>query len=92
MKFLAILNQEKIVKGFGMRDFPPADVAKLFGAEYQLSFSKGYIQIKIHPLKIQENQQNIQGSNNNVFTDYLKFKNRQYGIALTHQNSFDNQN
>ncbi|NER02465.1 MAG: hypothetical protein F6K17_07410, partial [Okeania sp. SIO3C4] len=33
MKCLAILNQENVVKGFGMLDFPPVDVAELFRAE-----------------------------------------------------------
>ncbi|NEP77781.1 MAG: hypothetical protein F6K39_06115 [Okeania sp. SIO3B3] len=33
MKCLVILNQEKIVKGFGMSNFPPADVGELFRAE-----------------------------------------------------------
>ncbi|NEO54754.1 MAG: hypothetical protein F6K54_17710 [Okeania sp. SIO3B5] len=33
MKCLAILNPEKIVKGFEMLDFPPADVAELFRAK-----------------------------------------------------------
>ncbi|NET45471.1 hypothetical protein [Okeania sp. SIO2B3] len=55
MKCLAILNPQKIVKGFemsnfppadvaelfGMSNFPPADLAELFGAEYELSSSKG---------------------------------------------------
>ncbi|NEQ76869.1 MAG: hypothetical protein F6K23_29905 [Okeania sp. SIO2C9] len=33
MKCLAILNQGKIVKGFGISDFPPGDLAELSGAE-----------------------------------------------------------
>ncbi|NEP77778.1 MAG: hypothetical protein F6K39_06100 [Okeania sp. SIO3B3] len=33
MKFLAILNQEKIVKYFGISNFPPGDLAELFRAE-----------------------------------------------------------
>ncbi|NEQ74777.1 MAG: hypothetical protein F6K23_18035 [Okeania sp. SIO2C9] len=33
MKCLAILNPEKIVKGFRISDFPTADLAELSGAE-----------------------------------------------------------
>ncbi len=33
MKCLAILNQENVLKAFGMSDFPPADVAELSGVE-----------------------------------------------------------
>ncbi|NEO54762.1 MAG: hypothetical protein F6K54_17750 [Okeania sp. SIO3B5] len=33
MKCLAILNQENVVKGFRISDFPPVDLAELFGAE-----------------------------------------------------------
>ncbi|MDY7006971.1 MAG: hypothetical protein SWX82_24350 [Cyanobacteriota bacterium] len=33
MKCLVIVNQEKIVKGFAMSDFPPVDVAKLLESE-----------------------------------------------------------
>ncbi|NEP77785.1 MAG: hypothetical protein F6K39_06135 [Okeania sp. SIO3B3] len=33
MKCLVILNQEKIVKDFGISDFPPGDLAELFRAE-----------------------------------------------------------
>ncbi|NEP77783.1 MAG: hypothetical protein F6K39_06125 [Okeania sp. SIO3B3] len=33
MKCLAIFNQENVVKGFGMSNFPPADIAELFRAE-----------------------------------------------------------
>ncbi|NES71518.1 MAG: hypothetical protein F6K24_43125 [Okeania sp. SIO2D1] len=42
----SILNQENVVKYFGMSDFPRADVAELSGDEYQLSASKGYIKVK----------------------------------------------
>ncbi|MDY7006975.1 MAG: hypothetical protein SWX82_24370 [Cyanobacteriota bacterium] len=31
MKCLAILNQENVVKGFGISNFPPADLAELSG-------------------------------------------------------------
>ncbi|WP_287523710.1 hypothetical protein [Okeania sp. SIO2C2] len=41
-------------------------------------------------MKTQENQQNIQGSSNDVLTAYVKLKNRQDWIALTNQHSFDN--
>ncbi|WP_202221764.1 hypothetical protein [Okeania sp. KiyG1] len=33
MKFLTILNQERIVKSFRISGFTPAYVAELFGAE-----------------------------------------------------------
>ncbi|NEO54759.1 MAG: hypothetical protein F6K54_17735 [Okeania sp. SIO3B5] len=33
MKCLAIFNQEKILKSFGISDFPPVDLAELFRAE-----------------------------------------------------------
>ncbi|NER02463.1 MAG: hypothetical protein F6K17_07400 [Okeania sp. SIO3C4] len=33
MKCLAIFNPENVVKGFGMSDFLPADLAELSGAE-----------------------------------------------------------
>ncbi|NEP77784.1 MAG: hypothetical protein F6K39_06130 [Okeania sp. SIO3B3] len=33
MKCLAIFNQENVVKGFGISDFPPGDLAELFRAE-----------------------------------------------------------
>ncbi|NEO54751.1 MAG: hypothetical protein F6K54_17695 [Okeania sp. SIO3B5] len=92
MKCLVIFNPEKNVKSFRISDFPPTNLAELFGNEYELSTSKGYIQAKSYPLKTQENQQNIQDSTNNVLTDYLKLKNRQYGIALTHQHNFKNEN
>ncbi|NES71517.1 MAG: hypothetical protein F6K24_43120 [Okeania sp. SIO2D1] len=59
MKCIAIFNQENVVKYFGMSDFPRADVAELSGAEYELSASKGYIKVKIYPLKSQENPENI---------------------------------
>ncbi|WP_375342008.1 hypothetical protein [Okeania sp. SIO3B5] len=74
VKCIAILNQENVVKGFGMSGFPRADVAELLGAEYELSGWKGYIQF----------------STNDVLTAYVKLKNRQYWIALTNQHSFDN--
>ncbi|MDY7006969.1 MAG: hypothetical protein SWX82_24340 [Cyanobacteriota bacterium] len=33
MKCLVIVNQEKIVKGFGISNFPPADLAELLESE-----------------------------------------------------------
>ncbi|NEP77780.1 MAG: hypothetical protein F6K39_06110 [Okeania sp. SIO3B3] len=33
MKCLAIFNPEKIVKSFGISDFPPGDLAELFRAD-----------------------------------------------------------
>ncbi|MDY7006974.1 MAG: hypothetical protein SWX82_24365 [Cyanobacteriota bacterium] len=33
MKCLSIVNQEKIVKDFGISNFPPANLAELSGAE-----------------------------------------------------------
>ncbi|NEO54753.1 MAG: hypothetical protein F6K54_17705 [Okeania sp. SIO3B5] len=33
MKCLAILNQENVVNGFGISDFPPVDLAELFRAK-----------------------------------------------------------
>ncbi len=74
IKCIAILNQENVVTGFGMSGFPRADVAKLLGAEYELSGWKGY----------------IQADPNDVLTAYVKLKNRQDWIALTNQHSFDN--
>lgn len=74
IKCIAILNQENVVKGFGMSGFPRADVAELLGQEYELSGWKGY----------------IQGSENDILTAYVKLKNRQDWIALTNQHSFDN--
>ncbi|MGB3513481.1 MAG: hypothetical protein WBA93_30570 [Microcoleaceae cyanobacterium] len=74
IKCIAILNQENVVKGFGMSGFPRADVAELFGAEYELSGWKGYIQF----------------SSEDVLTAYVKFKNRQDWIALTNQHSLEN--
>ncbi len=74
IKCIAILNQENVVKGFGMSGFPRADVAELLGNEYELSGWKGY----------------IQASTNDVLTAYVKLKNRQDWIALTNQHSFGN--
>ncbi|NEP88952.1 MAG: hypothetical protein F6K18_20125 [Okeania sp. SIO2C2] len=74
IKCIAILNQENVVKGFGMSGFPRADVAELLGTEYESSGWKGY----------------IQASTNDVLTAYVKLKNRQDWIALTNQHSFDN--
>ncbi|NES71519.1 MAG: hypothetical protein F6K24_43130, partial [Okeania sp. SIO2D1] len=76
VKCIAILNQENVVKGFGMSGFSRADVAELLGAEYELSGWKGYIQF----------------STNDVLTAYVKLQNRQDWIALTNQHSFENQN
>ncbi|GGA22804.1 hypothetical protein [Okeania sp. KiyG1] len=74
IKCIAILNQENVVKGFGMSGFPRADVAELLGGEYELSGWKGY----------------IQASKNDVLTAYVKLKNSQDWIALTNQHSFEN--
>ncbi|MGB3513482.1 MAG: hypothetical protein WBA93_30575 [Microcoleaceae cyanobacterium] len=53
MKCLTILNQKNIVKGFGMSDFSRVDVAELFGSEYELSTSKGYIQFSTNDVLYQ---------------------------------------
>lgn len=74
IKCIAILNQENVVRGFGMSGFPRADVAELLGAESELSGWKGY----------------IQASPDDILTAYVKLKNRQDWIALPNQYSFDN--
>ena len=101
IKCIAILNQENVVKGFGMSGFPRADVAELLGVEYEFSGWKGYIKVKSKPfsyttqkeksiLSLGRNQENIQISANEILTAYVKLKNRQDWIALTNKHSFDN--
>ncbi|MDE5112099.1 MAG: hypothetical protein O4753_12855, partial [Trichodesmium sp. St7_bin2_1] len=88
IKCIAILNQENVVKGFGMSGFPRADVAKLLGAEYEFSGWKGYIEVKSEKSKL-KSQENVQISAKEILTAYVKLKNRQDWIALTNQHSFD---
>ena len=88
IKCIAILNQENVVKGFGMSGFPRADVAKLLGAEYEFSGWKGYIEVKSEKSKL-KSQENVQISAKEILTAYVKLKNRQDWIALTNKHSFD---
>ncbi|MGD1714966.1 hypothetical protein [Dapis sp. BLCC M172] len=88
IKCIVILNQENVVKGFGMSGFPRADVAELLGEEYQFSGWKGYIEVKIKKSKV-KNSENIQESKPEIFRAYVKLKNSPNWIALTNQYSFD---
>jgi len=88
IKCIVILNQENVVKGFGMSGFPRADVAELLGAEYEFSGWKGYIEVKSQKLKL-KNLENIQESEQEILTAYVKLKNRQNWIALTNQHIFE---
>ncbi|MCL2923885.1 MAG: hypothetical protein MGF17_04455 [Trichodesmium sp. MAG_R04] len=101
IKCIAILNQENVVKGFGMFGFPRADVAELLGVKYEFSGWKGYVKVKSQPLSyttqkgksilsLGGNQENLQISPNEILTAYVKLKNRQDWIALTNKHSFDN--
>ena len=84
---IVILNQENVVQGFGMSGFPRADVAELLGAKYEFSGWKGYIEVKSQKSKV-ENSENIQKSEQQILTAYVKWKNYQNWIALTNQHNF----
>ena len=88
VKCIVILNQENVVKGFGMSGFPRADVAELLGAEYELSGWKGYIEVKSQKSQV-KNPENLQESQQEILTAYVKFKNSQNWIALTNQHNFE---
>ncbi|RQH14336.1 hypothetical protein D5R40_15830 [Okeania hirsuta] len=104
IKCIAILNQENVVKGFGMSGFPRADVAELLGAEYEFSGWKGYIEVKSQKRVCNsedtseckrhsrhskvKNIENIQDSQQEILTAYVKLKNRQDWIALNNQHNF----
>ncbi|MDJ0519946.1 MAG: hypothetical protein QNJ74_28025 [Trichodesmium sp. MO_231.B1] len=105
VKCIVILNQENVVKGFGMSGFPRADVAELLGAEYEFSGWKGYIEVKSQKRVCNspdnseckthsrhskvKNSENIQESKQEILTAYVKLKNRQDWIALTNQHIFE---
>ena len=88
VKCIVILNQENVVKGFGMSGFPRADVAELLGAEYEFSGWKGYIEVKSENSTL-KNIDNIQDSEQEILTAYVKLKKFQNWIALNNQHNFD---
>ncbi len=74
IKCIAILNQDKIVRGFGMSGFPRPDVAKIMGSEFESSGWKGY----------------IEASPDDVLAAYVSFKNTPGWIILRDKRSLIN--
>lgn len=73
VKCLAILNENNIVRGFGMSGFPRLDVAELMGAEFELSGWKGY----------------VEASPDDVLTAFVSLRNNRGWIALRERRSFN---
>lgn len=73
IKCIAILNQDKIVRGFGMSGFPRPDVAKIMGPEFESSGWKGY----------------IEASPDDVLAAYVSFKNTPGWIILRDKRSLN---
>ena len=74
IKCIAILNQDKIVRGFGMSGFPRPDVEKIVGSEVRSSGWKGY----------------IEASPDDILAAYVSFKNNPRWVVLRDRRSLIN--
>lgn len=74
IKCIAILNQDKIVRGFGMSGFPRPDVAEIMGSEFESSGWKGY----------------IEASPDDILAAYVSLKNRPGWVVLRDKRSLIN--
>ncbi|MDY6802911.1 MAG: hypothetical protein SXA11_03760 [Cyanobacteriota bacterium] len=74
IKCIAILNQDRIVRGFGMSGFPRPDVAEIMGSEFESSGWKGY----------------IEASPDDVLAAYVSLKNRPGWVVLRDKRSLIN--
>ncbi len=73
IKCIAILNQDKIVRGFAMSGFPRPDVEKIVGSEVKSSGWKGY----------------IEASPDDILSAYASFKNRPGWVVLRDKRSLN---
>jgi len=71
IKCIAILNQDKIVRGFAMSGFARPDVEKIVGSEVKSSGWKGY----------------IEASPDDILSAYVSFKNRPGWVVLRDKRS-----
>ncbi|NEP44355.1 MAG: hypothetical protein F6K35_36095, partial [Okeania sp. SIO2H7] len=74
IKCIAILNQDKIVRGFAMSGFPRPDVEKIVGSEVKSSGWKGY----------------IEASPDDILEAYASFKNNPRWVVLRDRRSLIN--
>ncbi len=73
IKCIAILNQNQIVRGFGMSGFPRPDVAKIMGSDFKSSGWKGY----------------IEASPDDILSAYVSFKNAPGWVVLRDKRSLN---
>lgn len=73
IKCIAILDRDKIVRGFAMPGFPRPDVEKIVGSEVKSSGWKGY----------------IEASPDDILSAYVSFKNRPGWVVLRDKRSLN---